>query len=322
MAYERIDWRGEVPVQPWSNIGAREKDKGVVVHYAGLPTGLGRGGVSLSEQVANEVHYQMTPGLYSPGFTVNGMMYHFVVWEDSVYQVRDENAKLWHAADGTAEDSWNYSAFSVHVPIGEGQQASARMIQTLQEFCDDLLGGMGLGRDRLKGHQEISNTACPGTLMDDFVRPYRVGGVLGPHEPPIKPVRYNLCASEGADVEGAKVAEVHLKSKGIAEVQVVTDPGQIRHVSDGAYSTYPVGTVVAIYVGKPRVEHVTLEARRSFELDWDTSDNWSCAGDDLEHTKKLVADALKEIWTRECTRLHDLLVVPPPKGGELAGRTS
>jgi len=44
MAYERIDWRGEVPGQPWSNIGAREKDKGVVVHYAGLPTGLGRGG--------------------------------------------------------------------------------------------------------------------------------------------------------------------------------------------------------------------------------------------------------------------------------------
>jgi hypothetical protein len=146
--------------------------------------------------------------------------------------------------------------------------------------------------------------------MDDFVRPYRVGGVLGPHEPPIKPVRYNLCASEGADVEVAKVAEEHLKSKGIAEVQVLTDPGQIHYVSDVAYSTYPVGTVVAIHIGKPSVEHVTLEARGSFELDWDTSDNWSCAGDNLDHTKKLVADALKEIWTRECTRLHDLLVVP------------
>ncbi len=158
--------------------------------------------------------------------------------------------------------------------------------------------------------RRLSDTACPGTLMDDFVRPYRVGGLLGPHEPPIKPVRYNLCASDGADVEVARVAEEHLKSKGIAEAQVVTDPGQIHYVSDVAYSTYPVGTVVAIHVGKPSVEHVTLEARGSFELDWDTSDNRSCAGDDLDHTKKLVGDALKEIWTREGTRLHDLLVVP------------
>lgn len=311
MAYKRADWRGEVPGQPWSNIdGTREKDKGVVVHYSGPPTALGRGEVSLFDQVANEIDYQMKPGLYSPGFTVNGMMYHFVVWEDSVYQIRDEDAKLWHAADGTAEDSWNYSAFSVHVPIGQGQQASAKTIQTLQEFCDDLLGGMNLGRDRLKGHQEISSTDCPGTLMDDFVRPYRTGGKLGPHEPPIKPVKYNLCASDDPDAEVAKVAEGQLKSKGITDVQVATEPDQIRYVSDVAYSTVPVGTVVAIHVGRPTLEHLTREARDSFELAWDISDNWSCVGDDLDHTKKLVGSALKEVWARECTRLHDLLVAP------------
>lgn len=310
MAYERVDWRGEVPGEPPSNIGSREKTKGVVVHYSGPPTGLGRGELSLFDQVANEINYQMTPGLYSPDFTVNGMMYHFVVWEDSVYQIRDEDAKLWHAADGTAEDSWNYSAFSVHVPIGEGQQASSRTIQTLKEFCDDLLGDMNLGPERLKGHQEISPTACPGSLMEDFVRPYRTDGEFGPHEPLIKPVKHNLCASEDPDIEVAKIAEEHLKSVGITEVQVVTEPGQIRYVSDVAYSNYPVGAIVAIHVGMPTIEHVTREVRDSFQLDWDTSDNWSCAGEDLDHTKGLIGHALKEIWTRESPRLHDLLVAP------------
>lgn len=36
----------------------------------------------------------------------------------------------------------------------------------------------------MKGHQEVSATRCPGTLMDDFVRPYRNGNLApGPASP-------------------------------------------------------------------------------------------------------------------------------------------
>ena len=255
-----------------------------------------------------DYHIQKNWGTPEDPASANGIQYHYGCWEDTIYILRNADAKLWHCGDGVAEDSYNYSVIAVNVPISTNERATARTLQTLREFCEDELQRQGLSTSEIRGHQEISPTTCPHSLMDDFVRPYRAGEELGPHEPPVRPVRYNLCAADGPDVEVAKVAEEHLKSKGITEVQVVTEPGQIHYVSDVAYSTYPVGTVVAIHVGRPTVEHVTLEARDSFKLDWDTSDNWSCVGSDFNHTKKLVGDALKEIWSRECTRLDAILV--------------
>ena len=315
MAYKTVDLRGQIPGDPAANQGAKEKTKGVVVHYNGAENGyagVAGGEVSVQQRYANDAndHIQRDWG---GGARVNGVQYHYGCWEDTIYVLRNPDAKLWHCGDsptGTEEDSYNYSATAVQVPISTREQATARTLQTLREFCDDELRRQGLGATEVRGHQEIRPTTCPHSLMDDFVRPYRTDGEFGPHEAPIKPVKYNLCASDDPDIEVAKVAEEHLKSIGITEVQVVTDPDQIRYVSDVAYSNFPVGTIVAIHVGSPTLEHVTREVRDSFRLDWDTSDNWSCAGSDLNYTKKLVGEALKEIWTRECIRLHDLLVAP------------
>jgi hypothetical protein len=180
MAYKVVDWRGRMPGSPVSNIGPpQKKTKGVVAHYSGPDGEMYRlfraGRISLFDLIAWEARYQMTPGLYDPGFAVNGMMYHEVVWGDTVYLVRNPDARLWHCKDGTDPTSWNYAAVATHVPIVEGEQASARTIQTLRERADDHLRTMGHGRDRLRGHMEISSTSCPGTLMRAFVYPYRAG---------------------------------------------------------------------------------------------------------------------------------------------------
>jgi hypothetical protein len=312
MTYKTVDLRDQIPGDPVANQGAKEKTKGVVVHYNGADNGfagVADGELSVQQRYANDAndHIQRDWG---DGATVNGVQYHYGCWEDTIYILRNPDAKLWHCGDGIEEDSFNYSATAVQVPISTREQVTVRTVQTLREFCDDELERQGLGAPEVRGHQEISSTTCPHSLMDDFVRPYRTDGEFGPHEPPIKPVKYNLCASDVPDAEVAKVAEERLKTIGITEVQVVIEPDQIRYVSDVAYSNFPVGAIVAIHVGSPTLKHVTLEVRDSFGLDWDTSDNWSCAGSDLNHTKKLVGDALKEIWTREYMRLHDLLVAP------------
>lgn len=312
MAYNTVDLRDQIPGDPVANQGAKEKTKGVVVHYNGAENGfagVAGGELSVQQRYANDADDHIQRG-WGGGARANGVQYHYGCWEYTIYVLRNPDAKLWHCGDGIAEDSYNYSATAVQVPISTREQATARTVQTLREFCDDELQRQGLGATEVRGHQEIRPTTCPHSLMDDFVRPYRTDGEFGPHEVPIKPVKYNLCASDDPDAEVAKVAEKHLKSIGITEVQVVTDPDQIRYASDVAYSNFPVGTIVAIHVGRPTVEHITFEARDSFRFDWDISDNWSCTGDDLVHTKGLVGDALKEIWTRESLHLHGLLVAP------------
>lgn len=179
--YKVVDWRGKLPGSPASNLGSQAKTPGrLVVHYSG-PDGsmyqrFRAGQISLFDLIAWETRYQMTPNLYDWGFTANGMMYHEVVWEDTVYIVRNPDAKLYHCADGVSPNSWNFSARSIHLPIVEGQRASRRTLQTLTERCDDLIKASGYNsRNRTLGHKEISSTACPGTLMTDFVVQYRAG---------------------------------------------------------------------------------------------------------------------------------------------------
>lgn len=174
MGYRTVDWRGKVPGSPSSyDLGAQKKTKGVVWHWSGPATGVAAGTATLYETVVNEIRYQMAPGRFDPGYTVTGYQYHYVVWEDAVYVIRNPDARLWHCADGTRADSWNYAAYSVHVPVGEGQKVSERTLQTLREFTDDLLEGMGRSRSYAKGHKEISATSCPGPQLMAFLGAYR-----------------------------------------------------------------------------------------------------------------------------------------------------
>lgn len=201
MVYKTVDLRDELPGQPWSNINALELDrKGFVpekkpgrfvVHYSGpdfegvdLYDRLRHGQATIREVLTSEANGHMAPGRFDPTFRPNGLQYHYTIWEDTVYLCRNEGALLWHCGDGIGADSYNYTAIAVHVPTTKGFPVSKRTVRTLTEFVADKLGQQGAtSRAKVKGHQEVGASECPGPLMGQFVVPFRAGK-LDPGEDP------------------------------------------------------------------------------------------------------------------------------------------
>jgi hypothetical protein len=121
----------------------------------------------------------------------DGIMYHYGIQsgdggthpDGTIFQLRNADAVLWHCA------SWpeNATYTAINVNIGEGQHASAAAIASLTELVEWLRQRDGFGKEAVKGHQEVSATACPGTLMADFVLPYRAGLLVASAPPPAAP---------------------------------------------------------------------------------------------------------------------------------------
>ena len=187
MAYKTVDLRDELPGDPAANQGAKEKTKGIVVHYNGAPggnAGVAGGQLTPQQRFVNDAkdHINKNWGTEGDPASANGVQYHYGCWEDTTYILRNPDAKLWHCGDGIADGSYNYSATAVYVPISTNERATARTLQTLKEFCDEELERQGLNTREIRGHQEITPTSCPHSLMEDFVRPYRDEGEIRPHD--------------------------------------------------------------------------------------------------------------------------------------------
>lgn len=248
MAYKSVDLRGKVPGSPVSNIGTQAKTKGVVWHWSGPATAVAAGRRSLLEEIKAEILYQMTPGLYDPGFTVNGYMYSHVVWEDTVYQVRNSDAKMWHCADGTAPDSWNYAAYSIHVPVGEGQKASPRTLQTLAEFTDDLLASMNRTRKDTRGHLEISSTSCPGPQLTTLLETYRQAPMPAKTRPIIAGTLYRVRTGSFTQPNNAANQEAALRKAGFTAL--VIPEGTRHNVYAGSFAIQENATALKLALGK------------------------------------------------------------------------
>ncbi len=171
-----IDVRGRLPVNP-SGGPSRQlplaEKRGVVIHYAGPPLDLALDEV---EMICREARYHCGKvwgyGATGEPLHGDGLMYHLVVGrEGALYLCRDLESVLWHCGAWPA----NGHALSVQVPIGGEQRASAAQIRALAALCDAWLGAGHGERREVWGHQELSPTSCPGTLMADFVWPYRAG---------------------------------------------------------------------------------------------------------------------------------------------------
>lgn len=175
-----IDVRRKLERNPYGGPNSRrptsEKDQGVIIHWTG-PTPVV--GDSLTK-LKGYAHWHAEEVDWAPEVPGDqegdGIMYHIGVDQAGLaYLLRDLTEDLWHC--GAPE---NHTAFSVLGMIGRGQRASLAMLRTLGRVCDDLLGLNRLPRSLVKGHQEVFPNECPGSLMDDFVRPYRAGGVAAP----------------------------------------------------------------------------------------------------------------------------------------------
>ncbi len=145
--------------------------QGEVVHFNGpdVPDASVRSDRSFVIDIIGPYHAQKD---FGSGHIGDGVMYHVAVLRDGTkLWLRDFEMGLWHC--GNTE--WNEHAISIYVHLGINQRATDRQLQALREVVDDIRAAVGDGRDKVKGHMELSSTNCPGTLMADFVRPYRAG---------------------------------------------------------------------------------------------------------------------------------------------------
>ncbi len=142
--------------------------RGVIVHYNGPAVHLDD-----RAQLRADAAYHCAKD-WGGGQRGDGLMYHIAIGTNGEkWLCRDLGAVLWHCG------AWpeNRIALAVEVPIGEDQRATPAQLRALAEVCDDWLRADHGSRDDVKGHLEVSATSCPGTLMDDFVRPYRDGNL-------------------------------------------------------------------------------------------------------------------------------------------------
>jgi len=167
-----IDKRKELATNPWGGPRAKFWPKqGVVVHYNGgtVPNATDSG--SAWQQVVRNAAYH-TYRDWGGGARGDGLMYHVAIGPNGeMWQCRDLDAVLWHCG------SWpeNETYLSVLVPIGGEQRATPAQLNALRLFVSRFCDELGIPRSRVVGHKELSPTSCPGTLMEDFVLPYRKG---------------------------------------------------------------------------------------------------------------------------------------------------
>lgn len=163
MALDIIDVRHLLPTGP-GGAGRFEDKRGAVVHYSGGP--VNQSGDTLTILRSYAYHH------LGPYLREGGIAYHYDVGTDArVRLCRDERAVLWHCS------AWPHNAThtAVHVMLGGSQRATEAQLTALDSLLAHLQARDGFGAAELLGHQEVSESSCPGTLME-WVYAYRSGG--------------------------------------------------------------------------------------------------------------------------------------------------
>lgn len=160
--------QGGVPRGPYERIPLSAK-RGVVVHYRGVVTDVNAGLASFKSDATYHVGKNWARAGEAPVLG-SGIMYHIGIdGEGNVYLLRDLDRVLWHCG------AWpqNENTLAIQLPLGGNQRATNKQLMALNEVVDHWLAFTKAPDTEVWGHQELSPTDCPGTLMTDFVKPYR-----------------------------------------------------------------------------------------------------------------------------------------------------
>lgn len=170
---------GGIERGPYETIPLSEK-RGIVVHYRGVVTPEKPGYASYQADAVYHVGKNWVKAGETPVLG-SGIMYHVGVGFDGTrYLLRDLDRVLWHCG------SWpqNANTLAIQLPLGGQQQATAAQLDSLRDIADAWFAYTDAPKRELWGHQELSPTPCPGTLMDSFIRPYRAGAAPPVVQPP------------------------------------------------------------------------------------------------------------------------------------------
>jgi hypothetical protein len=183
-----IDIRNQLPTRP--NQGSMRKfaaKLGQVLHYSAVNYSQTRPIMDILISEAN-YHIRTTSTDGTTPLKEAGLAYHFTVDPQTgdIYQCRDEDDVLWHC--GFWGTPGNENGLAIHVPGGDNLVMTDKAVQALLWLFKRNEAKYGFKRAALKGHLEVSATACPGPLMDSIVRPYRAGTLNfnGPVNPVIQ----------------------------------------------------------------------------------------------------------------------------------------
>lgn len=185
-----VDLRGELQRNPSGGPNRRrslDSVRGLVVHFNGPDVSATDDRKFIVDVIA-PYHCQKDFSRAGDGSAIgDGIMYHVgITRTGEVLLQRDFEDVLWHCGD----TEWNERSLSVLVPIGINQRATDAQLAALGRVVDGWRRFTEDGRDLVKGHQELSPTNCPGSLMADFVLPYRAGNDAeqqAPAEPGAQP---------------------------------------------------------------------------------------------------------------------------------------
>lgn len=167
--------QGGVVRGPYERIPLSAK-RGVVVHYRGVVTDVNAGLASFKSDATYHVGKNWARNGETPVLG-SGIMYHIGIdGQGNVYLLRDLDRVLWHCG------AWpqNENTLAIQLPLGGSQRATNKQLAALNRVVDGWLAFTKAPATEVWGHQELSPTDCPGTLMTDFVKPYR-------NAPPAKP---------------------------------------------------------------------------------------------------------------------------------------
>lgn len=156
------DLRGTLPRAAWS-IGTRPgTPTSITIHYNGPPV-RDRSHRGEINQLIFDARFQMRPGALGAASGGDGLQYHYAVLSDgTIYQTRDLSAILWHCGHAHG-NTWS---LAIHLPLGGQQDATAPQWAATERLMDGLIDEFAMaGRRQARGHQEWSDTACPGRLM-------------------------------------------------------------------------------------------------------------------------------------------------------------
>jgi hypothetical protein len=168
---------GGVERGPYERIPLGQK-RGVVIHYRGVVTSPDAGLASYQADATYHVGKNWV-AKGQPPVLGSGIMYHVGIdGQGKRYLLRDLERVLWHCG------AWpqNANTLAIQLPLGGSQRATAAQLKSLGEVVDAWLAFTKAPRSEVWGHQQLSQTDCPGTLMSDFVIPYR--NAVTPPAPP------------------------------------------------------------------------------------------------------------------------------------------